>query len=309
MLGWILLHKPVGISSFQALTPIKQLLRKRYGSDKNTKMPKVGHAGTLDPFAEGLLVVAIGQATRLINYAMNGVKEYICTIQWGEERDAGDITGKVTNQSSVIPTADEIQRVLPDFLGTIQQRPHIYSAIKIGGERSYNIAREGRNIELAARPVEVCELELLHHDATSKTSEVRILCGKGFYVRSFVVDLAGILGTYAYAAKLCRTKVGKFLLDNALKMTYICDQVRDVKGDSQMFFDNKNIVLPVIEVFNKSEMLQVGYSDAEKLLHGQKIEISNRSLTGEIAIISDCKLIAIVVVKDAICTPRVVFNN
>mgnify|MGYP000623779473 CR=1 FL=1 len=317
MLGWILLNKPVGISSSKALTPIKQLLRKKIvttsDQDKTLetkiKIPKVGHAGTLDPFAEGLLVVGVGQATRLINYAMDGIKEYICTVQWGEERDTGDTTGLITAQSDVTPIAAEIQKAFANFLGLIKQKPHIYSAIKIKGERSYNLAREGRSADLLARSVEVKELELLEHNLENRSSIIRILCSKGFYVRSFVIDLAKLLGTYGYAAKLCRTRVGKFLLDNALKMTYICDQVNNAKNNVQAFFADKKLFLPPTAVFDKCQILNISYDNANKLLNGRQIQDSGQVTEGKFAVISDCKLVAIVVIKNAIWTPIVVFNN
>jgi tRNA pseudouridine55 synthase len=205
--GWLILDKPQGLTSTQALGKARRLVGGT----------KAGHGGTLDPLATGILPLAFGEATKLIPYVMDGDKEYEFTLRWGEARDTDDAEGKVTATSPHRPSENEVQNVLPTFTGIITQTPPIYSAIKLDGERAYDLARDGQTPEMQPRQVEVKELSYLSApDADHAT--FRVCCGKGMYVRALARDLAIKLGTYAHVTVLRRTRVGSFTLDKSVTL-------------------------------------------------------------------------------------------
>ncbi len=196
--GWITLDKPLGMTSPQAVGKVRWL----YSAEK------AGHAGTLDPLANGILPIALGEATKAVPHMQNGGKRYRFTLQWGTATSTDDAEGEIVATSPHRPTEADVLAALPLFTGTIQQRPPIYSAIKIDGERAYDLARAGETVELAARPVTIDSLTLLRHDTTS--SDFEMACEKGTYVRSLARDLAEHLGTRAHVIALRRTAVGAF---------------------------------------------------------------------------------------------------
>jgi tRNA pseudouridine55 synthase len=167
---------------------------------------KAGHAGTLDPMATGILAIALGEATKTVPYAMDADKIYRFTATWGESRDSDDAEGKVTGTSDARPTREAIEAMLPRFTGTLSQTPPVYSAIKVDGERAYDLARDGEEVVLQPRPVEVYEARLLGCEKDSAEFEIR--CGKGTYVRSWVRDIALALGTLGHVTALRRTRLG-----------------------------------------------------------------------------------------------------
>lgn len=204
--GWLILDKPQGLTSTQALGKARRFLNGK----------KVGHGGTLDPLATGILPLAFGEATKLIPYVMDGDKEYEFTIRWGDQRDTDDAEGTTTATSDKRPTETEIKAALPAFVGTIMQTPPRFSAIKLDGERAYDIARAGGTPELTPRPVTVYSVELLETNAD--TARFRTHCGKGMYVRSLARDLAIKLGTYGHIVTLRRTRVGPFRLTESISL-------------------------------------------------------------------------------------------
>ena len=210
--GWLIIDKPQGLTSTQTLGKARRLIDGQ----------KVGHCGTLDPLATGILPLAFGEATKMVPYVMDGDKEYEFTIRWGEQRDTDDAEGKITATTSKRPNLEQIQAALPAFIGTIDQVPPIFSAIKLQGERAYDIARAGGSPEMTARPVEVYGLECLGIPNLDHAS-FRIQCGKGFYVRSIARDLAVKLGTYGHISALRRTKVGPFTLNHAISLEKLAE--------------------------------------------------------------------------------------
>ncbi len=181
--GWVVLDKPSGITSTQAVAQVRRIFNAQ----------KAGHAGTLDPLATGILAIALGEATKTVPYVQDAAKIYRFTASWGESRDSDDAEGKVTGTSDVRPGREQIEAMLPRFTGTLTQTPPAYSAIKVAGERAYDLAREGAEVNLEARPVRVHEARLV--EAGTDRAVFEILCGKGTYVRSWVRDLAQALGT------------------------------------------------------------------------------------------------------------------
>ncbi len=205
--GWVVLDKPEGITSTQAVGRVRRVFDAQ----------KAGHAGTLDPLATGVLAVALGEATKTVPYAMDGEKRYSFTLRWGEATDTDDSQGQVIARSEHRPTEAEILAQLPHFIGEIQQIPPDYSAVKVDGERAYDLAREGEQLDLAARTIEIYEAQLVAMpDADSAVFEMA--CGKGSYVRAWVRDLARALGTVAHVTQLRRLQVGGFRIEGAISL-------------------------------------------------------------------------------------------
>ncbi|MBL9092691.1 MAG: tRNA pseudouridine(55) synthase TruB [Planctomycetaceae bacterium] len=202
--GILNVAKPAGITSRRVVDRVERLVRPA----------KAGHAGTLDPLATGVLVVCVGQATRLIEYVQRAEKTYEATFLLGRTSDTEDVEGAVVELVDPRrPTPADIEQVLPTFLGTILQRPPSYSALKVQGRRAYDLARAGKEVELAPRPVEIHGIELLGYDYPEL--RLRIRCGSGTYVRSLGRDIAAALGTGAVMSALVRTAIGEFRLTDA----------------------------------------------------------------------------------------------
>jgi len=203
--GWIVLDKPKGVTSTQAVAIVKRVFDAQ----------KAGHAGTLDPMATGLLAVALGEATKTVAFAMDAEKTYRFTARWGEARDSDDAEGAVTGTSDQRPDAKAIEAAIPGFMGMIQQTPPAYSAVKVDGERAYDLAREGEAVSLEARTVFVKSARLLAQPDIDH-AEFEMHCGKGTYVRAWVRDLALALGTLGHVSALRRTRVGGFCVEDAI---------------------------------------------------------------------------------------------
>src|SRR3954468_19819937 len=197
--GWIVLDKPVGMTSTHAVSVIKRLFTAK----------RAGHAGTLDPLASGILPLALGEATKTVPFVMDGRKRYRFTVCWGEERDTDDAEGRVMAISDTRPTADAIRSCLLAFTGTIAQVPPKFSAIKIEGERAYDLARDGQEVVLEARPVDIHGLALVEMPDTD-TAIFEAECGKGTYVRALARDIGRVLGCLGHVGALRRTQVGPF---------------------------------------------------------------------------------------------------
>ena len=194
--GWVILDKPLGMGSTQAVAAVRRIFDAQ----------KAGHAGTLDPMATGILAIALGEATKTVPFAMDSDKTYRFTATWGEGRDSDDAEGKITGTSDVRPSRDAIEAMLPRFTGVLSQVPPAYSAVRVGGERAYDLARDGEEVVLEPREIEVFEARLLN--AVQDSAEFEITCSKGTYVRSWVRDIALALGTLGHVTALRRTRLG-----------------------------------------------------------------------------------------------------
>jgi tRNA pseudouridine55 synthase len=210
--GWINLDKPVGVTSTQAVAQLKYLFNAK----------KAGHAGTLDPLASGVLPVAFGEATKTVPIVQEGTKAYQFTVKWGEETDTDDAEGAVVARSEKRPTSEEVRAALPHFVGVISQVPPTFSAIRIAGERAYDLARGGETFAIAARDIVVHRLELIQ--AKTDEAQFEAECGKGAYVRAIARDLGRLLGCHGHVVVLRRTRVGPFLADRAAAL----DALREV---------------------------------------------------------------------------------
>ena len=205
--GWVILDKPEGMGSTEAVSKIKWLFQAE----------KAGHAGTLDPLASGMLPIALGEATKTVPYVVDGTKVYRFTVSWGEEHNTDDMEGVITKTSTKRPVKEDIISILPHYIGTILQTPPQFSAIKIDGNRAYDLAREGEKIEIPAREVEIDSLELI--DMTPEGNAIfEVECGKGTYVRALARDMGRELGCYGYIANLRRIEVSPFVEDDFVSL-------------------------------------------------------------------------------------------
>jgi tRNA pseudouridine55 synthase len=209
--GWVVLDKPVGMTSTHAVSRLKRIFNAK----------KAGHAGTLDPLASGILPVAFGEATKTVPFVQDGEKAYRFTVRFGAETDTDDSDGKVVAQSDHRPERADILALLPQFTGTIQQVPPAFSAIKIDGERAYDIARDGETPLLSARPVTIHALDLVAADRDEAVFEAR--CGKGTYVRAIARDLGRLLGCFGHVTALRRTRVGPFAEADAVTLSDLAE--------------------------------------------------------------------------------------
>lgn len=216
--GWVVLDKPVGMTSTHAVSVVKRAFSAK----------KAGHAGTLDPLASGLLPIALGEATKTVPFVMDGRKAYQFTVAWGSQTETDDTEGRVIATSELRPQEDAIAALLPRFTGTILQTPPKYSAIKIAGERAYDLARDGEEVVLEPRPVEIDALSIVSHDGATTTFEAE--CGKGTYVRAIARDLGVALGCLGHVAHLRRTRVGPFAVTDATTVETLRSSQEEAEG-------------------------------------------------------------------------------
>jgi tRNA pseudouridine55 synthase len=209
--GWLVLDKPVGLTSTHAVSRLKRIYNAK----------KAGHAGTLDPLASGILPVAFGEATKTVPFVQDGEKSYQFTVKWGEETNTDDVEGSVTQRSELRPTRDQIEAILPRFVGEILQRPPAFSAIKVNGERAYDMARDGEEVILPERLIVIHALRLVEFVGERAVFEAD--CGKGTYVRSLARDFGRALGCLGHVIALRRTRVGPFTVSDATPLAALDD--------------------------------------------------------------------------------------
>jgi tRNA pseudouridine55 synthase len=258
--GWVIVDKPLGLTSTQCLARVRRL----------TDAAKAGHGGTLDPLATGILPIALGEATKTVNWVMTAGKTYRFTVRWGEATETDDTEGAVTLRSDVRPDRAAIEAMLPSFVGEIMQRPPAYSAIKVDGQRSYDLARAqkkigGEMLELAARPIRIDALRLIDcPDPDHAVFEVD--CGKGAYVRALGRDFALSLGTYGHITALRRTRVGRY--DE--KAAFSLDSLEELcQKDAAHAY-----LLPIETALDDIPALVLTGPQADRLKHGQPIKIA-----------------------------------
>ena len=270
--GWINLYKPKNITSFKAINSIK----------KKFSINKIGHAGTLDPMAEGVLPIAIGKATKLIPYISNINKEYEFTVTWGIQTTTDDAEGEILFESSYLPKRKEIEKKIINYIGFISQIPPKVSAVKINGKRAYKLFRENKKFTIQPKKVFIVDLCITDH-SINKTS-FKILCGQGFYVRSLARDLAIDLKTYGHISSLKRSKVGKFseknsiLLDDLLKIGQMHEEINCISTTISMLDD---ILAYEIEEKLDIENLSFGRSikiDEKKIINSSSINLDEKNI-------------------------------
>jgi len=291
--GWLIIDKPRNMGS----TPVVNLTRRLFNAKKN------GHAGTLDPFATGVLPIAFGEATKLLPYVTDGEKEYEFVLQFGAFTNTDDSEGEIIETCDFVPEKKEIESVLSCFIGKIKQIPPVYSAIKINGQRAYKLAREGKNIEIPEREVEVFDLKLIEMNA-NRQAKFWVRCSKGTYVRTLGRDIAVKLGAKGYLQELRRVKCGKFSINDAILLEKIKNMVHI---DDLM----KNL-LPLETSLRDIADLAVSEDDAIKLKKGQGLSPRSYNVKNylgqELCAFSQGELVAIVRIDETRISPVRVFN-
>lgn len=254
--GWVNLHKPIGMTSNQALSIVKRAFKPQ----------KAGHAGTLDPLASGILPIALGEATKTVPYVQDTYKVYNFEVTWGEQRTTDDGEGTALFTSDKRPAREEIEALLPAFIGDVEQIPPQFSAIKIDGERAYDIARGGETADIKPRLVYIEELEITAHEADKTT--FRCLCGKGTYVRSIGRDLGQKLGCYGYITALERAAVGPFTLENAISLDFF--------SNSDDNAELEKALLPLTTALDDIPVLALREQEAARLKNGNMIALLSK---------------------------------
>lgn len=286
MFGFLSVYKPVGKTSHDVVAYFRKLL----------KIKKIGHTGTLDPFAEGVLPICIGNSTRLIEYLPDD-KAYLAFVQFGKATDSYDIEGNVIFQSDKKVAKEDVEQALKKFEGDIEQLPPIYSAIKVNGKKLYEYAREGKSVEIKPRKVTIYKIELKNFDYYNQVAQVYVECSKGTYIRSIANDLGQVLGCGGYLTRLIRTKAGKFLLENSKKMEDFL---------SKEIVEN-NLIEPIsmlnYEIYSLNDSEKIDISNGKPLLNK-----SIKNAENLILVYNDC-IKAIASSCDGCIKVKKVFNN
>ncbi len=268
MFGFINVNKPKGITSHDVVAILRRIL----------KIKQIGHTGTLDPFAEGVLPICIGKATRLIEF-LEDEKAYIGTVQFGKSTDTYDVDGKIINTSEKQITFEDLENALKDFRGEIEQTPPIYSAIKINGKKLYEYAREGKDVEIKPRKVCIQKLEILSFDEIKQQAELYIECSKGTYIRSIANDLGLALQAYGYLTKLVRVKAGKFTLRESIELNKLNSKEECLA----------HLISPLEKLnYPKYELTRAEF---DKVSHGNPIQIESQN--GITILIYENKIVAV----------------
>jgi tRNA pseudouridine55 synthase len=295
--GWVVLDKPVGMTSTHAVAAVRRLTSAR----------RAGHAGTLDPLASGCLPIALGEATKTVPFVMEGRKRYAFTVRWGEERDTDDAEGRVIETSAARPAEADIRALLPRFTGTIAQVPPRFSAIKVEGERAYDLARDGEVVELEARPVEIGRLDLVElPDADHAEFEAE--CGKGTYVRALARDMGRMLGSFGHVCALRRTAVGPFGTPDMISLERLqALWHRAAAGEGTL----ADALKPVETALADIPALAVSRADAARLQRGQAVLLRGRDapiIRGAVYVTASGLLVALAEVDHGEIVPKRVFN-
>lgn len=294
--GWLILDKPVGMTSTHAVAVVKRVFRAK----------KAGHAGTLDPLASGCLPIALGEATKTVPYVMDGKKAYRFTVTWGTETTTDDTEGTATQTSDKRPARAEVEALLPRFTGAVMQVPPKFSAIKIDGERAYDLARDGEEVELEAREVIIDSLEIVEHSQESTTLEAA--CGKGTYVRAIARDLGRALGCFGHVTALRRTRVGPFLEQEFISAD---DLTATFEDPAEAESHAKDLLAPVDRGLQELVDVQVTRPEAQRLQRGQGVILRGRDAIiaeGPVAVHCGHELVAIGEMDKGELKPHRVFN-
>jgi tRNA pseudouridine55 synthase len=257
--GWICLDKPYDLGSTQAVSRVRRIFNAQ----------KAGHAGTLDPLATGVLPIALGEATKTVSFMMDADKAYRFTVEWGRSTASFDREGETTAVSDVRPTPAQVEAALGAFIGEIEQVPPAFSAVKVDGERAYDLARAGETVELKARPATIHDLRILGAPDPSHV-ELAMECGKGTYVRAVVRDLAAALGACGHVSALRRTRVGPFGEDRAIELELLEDLGHKAR--------HLEALLPVETALDDIPALAVTAEDAFRLKQGRPIVLVPRQV-------------------------------
>ena len=270
MFGFLNVYKPKGKTSHDVVAYLRRV----------TKVKQIGHTGTLDPFAEGVLPVCIGKATRLIEY-LSDDKAYKGIVQLGYSTTTYDTEGDIVKSSDKTVSADKIENALNNFKGEIMQTPPVYSAIKVNGKKLYEYARRGEEVHVEPRKVSINKIVLLNYDSDLRQAELLIECSKGTYIRSIANDLGEMLGTYGHLIKLVRIKAGSFGIDSSLSLDTL--QTKE-QVESNLIYPLERLSYPKYEL---------SASDYERVSHGMNISSTKTFNDGIVMLIKNNMLVAV----------------
>jgi tRNA pseudouridine55 synthase len=290
---WINIDKPVGYSSAKVVSIVKKI----------TKAKKVGHLGTLDPFASGVLPIAINKATKTCQYLIESDKGYYFEITWGQFRDSDDVTGNITQSSDLRPSSMQIANILPQFIGKINQVPSVFSAIKVEGRRSYELARQGLSVDLKSRKITINKIKLIFNNKDKAGFE--ITCLKGTYIRSFARDLSKKIGVCGYVSCLRRLKVGNFSIKNTISLA-------NLKNIVNYNRPNK-LLLQLRDVLDFIPEIELDNFEAVAIKNGQIIKFNQnfsqlQMVEQTVKVISNNNLIALARLENSWLKPINVFK-
>ena len=256
MNGILIINKEKGCTSHDIVYKVKKIFNE-----------KVGHTGTLDPLAEGVLPVLIGKGTLCSKYLINHDKKYVVNLALGQKTETADLEGKIIEEKNIPDkslTQNKIEKVLKSFIGKQQQMPPIYSAIKVNGKKLYEYARKGQNVEIKPREIEIYDIKLMNIDAQKKQIQFEVFCGKGTYIRSLCEDIAEKLETVGYMESLKRIQVGDFKIEDSSKIQELEENKEDTK-----YLESK--IISVEEIFKNKEKIKLDDKKMQLFLNGVKI--------------------------------------
>jgi tRNA pseudouridine55 synthase len=294
----VVLDKPVGMGSTEAVSKVKWLFQAE----------KAGHAGTLDPLASGMLPIALGEATKTVPYVMDGAKVYAFTVAWGEERSTDDREGAVTRTSERRPDEAEIRALLPKYTGIIMQTPPQFSAIKIDGNRAYDLAREGEAVDIPPREVEIGRFDMLSHNGDTTLFEIE--CGKGTYVRSLARDMGRDLGSAGHIAELRRTEVEPFTADDLVTVGELEAALEGRGDDADRFTAIDELLVDTAAALEFLPQIAVTDDAASRIRLGNSVIVRGRDApvqADEVCATARGRLIAIGAVEAGMFRPKRVF--
>lgn len=295
--GWIIIDKPLGLTSSQVVGKARYL----------TKAQKVGHAGTLDPLASGVLPLGFGEATKTMPFIVDATKSYEFSMCWGTSTTTDDKEGEVLETSDIFPDVAEIKQVLDTFIGDIDQTPPAYSAIKVDGKRAYALARAGEDVQLKSRKVTLYSLKILCHDPDSQTTTLSVTCGKGTYIRSLARDLAEKCGSKAHVSMLRRTRVGPFSLKHAISLEKLEELSHSAPAQDYMLSMMTALDDISVLAISESEAMDIGFGRSIKIVSSQ----GSDAVQGTVVLVHEChpdQPVALATVEGNDVQPLRVFN-
>ena len=295
--GWIFVNKPKNVSSFDVIRQLKKIF----------SIKRIGHAGTLDPLATGILPIAFGSATKTIPYLVSSKKEYRFSISWGIRTTTHDMEGEVIDESNFVPSKEDILDAVSDFKGEFYQRPPKYSAVKINGQRAYKLARSGIDFNIKEKKVKLYELILKDHKKNK--TEFLAKVGKGFYIRSLARDLCEKLATSGVIDSLERTELGQFSLENAFSLETIEKLVHSAPAGMV----GGNLLVPLSEVLDDIPALLISDKEAKRFQQGQSFSnndlLKYSKLGREVLLLKDNRPVGLATVGENSFKPKKVFSD
>ncbi len=287
--GWIIIDKDSGLTSADVVRRVKRIFHPQ----------KIGHAGTLDPLATGILPLALGEATKTVSYITDAIKEYEFTIRWGEERTTDDSEGDIVKTSALRPVEKDIIKEIPGFIGEVEQIPPQFSALKVDGQRAYKLARAGKPVKLKPRMVKIDTFEPISGQNDKDHASFHVICGKGTYIRALARDLGRKLQCFGHITAIRRTVVGPFSQSRAFSLA----KLDDLSHSARVL----EALIPVMTALDDIPALAITKDEAWRIKNGQLIRLPTKK-SGTVCLTLDKTLVALATVEDGETKPLRIFN-